>query len=268
MPFRVFDYFFIVGAEKAGTTSLHKYLVQHPDITSADYKELQYFNREKSYSKGGGHFRSFFPVFSKAKFAVDATPAYMINNLVAQRIFDSHPGSKIIIVLREPSSRALSAFNMYQQAINEPSFTKYLVDADPCFIKFYKPLIEGKVKAELKYFLDYEIELIKQKENGDPVLIRCGIYGPQIERYIKLFGEKNVLILFSDDLRDQPASTTNLVCDFLGLEPLVSAKFPLQHVREYVVGKSDKKMIRQYAGYLFDQDKRVLIERYGLKVPW
>ena len=54
---------FIVGAQKAGTTSLHAYLIQHQKIVEGDSKELAFFHKDAVYAKGVDYYRARFPIY-------------------------------------------------------------------------------------------------------------------------------------------------------------------------------------------------------------
>ncbi len=270
VPQRMFKHFvFIVGAQKAGTSSLHAYLVQHPNITGPSVKEIHFFNQEMNYKKGLPYYLSHFPVINKSKYALDSTPAYLYSSKVPQRIHVFRSNAKIIIVLREPVSRAYSAFNMYRQAVGSKYFKASLSSANDTTKAFYMPIAEGKIIPDIDYFLDREQRILAGEETGDePALIRRGIYGPQIKRYLDLFGPENVLILFSEDLRRKTLSTVNQVFDFLGLSYLDDIELESKHVREYSSDPAAKEKIQAFAANLFNRDKQELLEKYHLPVPW
>jgi len=260
---------YIVGAQKAGTTSLHSFLACHPDIAGASGKEAHFFDVESAYEKGEEYYSSFFASPHPAKYALDSTPAYLYYAKAPERIHAFSPDAKIVILLREPVSRAFSAFNMYKQAVGNAWFASQLVDANPDAKTFFMPIAEGNVSPDIDYFLDYELSIMNGEREGDePALIRRGIYAPQIEQYANLFGLENILILFSDDMRNNTKETLQKVFSFIGIEPCDSIDFSPKHVREYTVSESGKDRIQQVAGDFFAKDKQMLIDDYNLDVPW
>jgi len=260
---------FIVGAQKSGTTSLHKYLSQHKKITTSRIKELHFFNKDENYLKGLDYYLSHFPLFASDSCWLDSTPAYLYNELTPQRIYSFMPGAKIIIVLREPVSRAFSAYNMYKQAVAKPFFQEYLKTSNKASKDFFMPIARGELDPSLEYFLEFEMGIINRgKVLEEPALIRRGIYVPQIQRYVSLFGRENVMILFSNDLKNNTHEVVNRVLNFVGLDKMESLDTKAQHVREYKVDISGKGLIRNCAGHFFEKDKQELIERFDLEVPW
>lgn len=260
---------FVVGAQKAGTTALHSYLVKHPMIFRGADKELAFFNRDAVYKKGNRYYRVQFPAHPGGTHALDSTPEYLYQKNSAQRIYNYRKDSKIIMLLREPVSRAFSAFTMYQQVCPSQKFEDRLQIANADAKAFYMPLADGSIKPSINYFLDREMAIIRGEVEGEePALIRRGIYAPQLERFIRLFGRDNVLVLFSDDLKREPAQTVNRILDFIGLDHLTRDEYPLRHVREYTSDTSAKDEIRRCASALFEKDKQELRDIYGLVVPW
>ena len=226
MPHNRFsNYIFVVGAQKGGTTALHSFLVQHPSIVGGSRKELHFFNRENVYAKGLPYYVSHYPVFSRGKYALDSTPAYLYSTEAPERIHAFSPEAKIIILLREPISRAFSAFNMYKQLVGSKSFQFNLLNAERRSKSFFMPIAKGEIDPNIDYFLDRELAMIRDNvEGGEPALIRRGIYAMQIQRYLEFFGSTNVLILFSDSLREETKGTVNQAFSFLNLEPMSDLK--------------------------------------------
>lgn len=261
---------FIVGAQKAGTSSLHSYLSMHPSICIGQTKELHFFNREINYSKGLAYYRALFPMVTSARYALDATPAYMHNINSANRIYAFNPESKIIILLREPISRAFSAYNMYQQLRGNLGYLQELTTyLDEESKSFFLPFAEGRIAPDIRYFLDREKAILEGRAEGEePALLRRGVYAPQVGRFISLFGRNNVMVIFSDELKGRTDHTVNSVLEFLGLAPVTGVDYRLRHVRNYSIESADRDLIVEYAGDMFEKDKQDLIQDIGLNVPW
>lgn len=260
---------FIVGAQKAGTTALHTYLESHPGILSGDEKELAFFNREVMYKRGLGYFRSYFPAQANGRYLMDSTPGYLYYKYCPQRIYDAFPNSKIVILLREPVARSFSGFNMYQQEFYDESFRARITTENREWREFMTNAFRSNEKLDISTFIKKEMEIIESGEEcEEPSLIRRSIYSPQIERYIQRFGNDNVLVIFSEDLKQNTAETVRRVLDFIGLEPLTNRSYPSVHERSYTADSSGKILIKQQAGVLFEKDKQELMEKFGISVPW
>ena len=129
--------FFIVGAPKAGTTSLYFYLEQHPEIFMSAVKETNYFSYEATVKqnlyyneRGINDWEEYLKLFSEAgkkKAIGEASVSYLFYPEVAEAIKAKFPEGKIIIMLRNPVERALSHYNMdYKLGYVKTSFDEIL----------------------------------------------------------------------------------------------------------------------------------------------
>ena len=114
-------FFFIVGAPKAGTTSLHHYLKQHPDVYVPERKEMHFFSQPEVLNtyyeteemvKSSDEYEKHYEDASNEQICGDITPSYLYNNNAANRIYSFSPEAKIIIILRDPVERAISHYLM------------------------------------------------------------------------------------------------------------------------------------------------------------
>src|ERR1700733_8619605 len=122
---------FIVGAAKCGTTSLYEYLNQHPEIYMCPVKEPHFFSNKvenlnkdlyrapepgKKYHtkviKDIDVYTSLFDDGAAYKIRGEASPSYLWDSDVAQKLYQYNPNAKIIIILRDPIDRLVSAYQM------------------------------------------------------------------------------------------------------------------------------------------------------------
>src|SRR4051812_21310479 len=106
--------FIIIGTQKSGTTSLHYYLDQHPDMRGSKPKELHYFDRRVHSGESLVEYESAFRSFCK-KIHFESTPYYIYQPGALELIKESYPEIRLITVLRDPVKRAFSAWNHYRQ---------------------------------------------------------------------------------------------------------------------------------------------------------
>lgn len=218
--------FIIVGAQKSGTTSLHYYLDQHPDITGSQPKEVRYFDRDENYYHRDQNWyeKAFIDIkrpFKGGHF-FEATPEYLYRKSVPERIYNYDPNMKIIILLREPVARAYSSWNMYKSFPSRPSglpkvfYSGYYEDKDN---NIMKELYSSNTFPSFELCVESEMKKIKlNSELEEPSFLRRGIYLPQIKRYHKYFGRGQVLILGFKDLIQYQEKTLNEILDFLGIQ--------------------------------------------------
>jgi hypothetical protein len=204
--------FFIVGAQKAGTTSLYHYLAQHPQIYMSPVKEPRFFSHEinadgevveKSFGdpvrRKASRFSSvheYRALFREAKneMAVgEATPLYIYVPGTAERIQRYVPEARIIALLRNPADRAYSAFLNARRYGGEPltDFARALREE------------EERILNDWHYVFHYR---------------NAGRYYEQIQRYYELFGREQVGVWLYEDLKSDPAGITRSVLQFLEVD--------------------------------------------------
>ena len=208
--------FLIVGAQKAGTSSLYYYLSQHPQILPAKKKEVHFFDHRFD---RGLHFylNSFFPrkreranLSKKLDLPVitgEASPYYLYHPLCANRIKATLPRVKIIILLRNPITRA---FSHYQQEISRGRETVSFAEA----IQNEKKQIEIESKKVRNG--NYNSEFHQHKSFVDR-----GIYYPQVKKYYDLFGKDRVLVINSEKFFSELDLIYGKVLNFLDIEPFM-----------------------------------------------
>jgi len=103
--------FLIIGAQKCGTTSLYRYLIQHPQIEPAIKKEIHYF--DLNYNKPIQWYLNQFPALKTQSDRItgEATPYYIFHPHAPYRIKEHMPDAKIIVLLRNPVDRAYSHYH-------------------------------------------------------------------------------------------------------------------------------------------------------------
>jgi len=162
--------FLIIGAHKAGTSSLAQYLRGHPDVYIPELKEARFFafdqNNPDHLKKG----RRIFPVqteeeylrlFSGAKgekAVGEATPEYLNSRFAAERIRKRIPDVKLIASLRHPVDRSYSSFlmNAREQGVGLADFRAWHPDREELERGFYFP----KFQAYLEYFDRRQIKVV------------------------------------------------------------------------------------------------------------
>lgn len=196
---------FIVGASKAGSTTLWYLLKQHSQIFLPQEelkKEPCFFS--PSGNLGNYDLKKYLDLYKGARpdqqYLGDASTAYLTDPESAKLIHACSPNAKIIVILRNPVDRAYSLYNWMCQEGYEwaPTFEKGLKLEKWRKKKSMPDILHPNYKANYLYF-------------------ESGCYGKQVKRYIDLFGE-NVLVLVFKDLKQNPTETLNKIYDFLGIE--------------------------------------------------
>jgi hypothetical protein len=98
--------FVIVGVQRAGTSSLFRYLNAHPQVRRPLRKEIDYFSLE--HQSGPRWYRAHFPVRGAGAQSYDNTPQYFVHPLAHERAGALLPDARIVVAVRDPIARALS----------------------------------------------------------------------------------------------------------------------------------------------------------------
>lgn len=216
--------FLLLGAQKAGTSSLYTLLKKHPQIMGAIDKEVHFFDRDDHWSKGQRWYESQFASIrmpSSSNLYFEATPDYMYRKGAVQRMHSLYPDLKLIIILREPVSRAYSAWNMFRdfQVSRKrlPALLQsgYLNDRENNLMTMlYEvdqyPSFEEVVELELKW-IEEDVDW------QEPSFIRRGFYMDQIEEVLKYYDRDQLLILSQGELRTKEGKTLDIITRFLDL---------------------------------------------------
>lgn len=175
----------IVGAQKAGTTSLFDYLRLHPQIAVSAEKEVNFFTFR--YSQGLSWYRDIFEPDADARYLLDASPQYLHHDEAPQRIGRDIPDAVLVSVLRDPIDRAISNFRY--------NISRGLQDPAESF---------GDVV---------------RTERGEGIYLKKGQYARQLREFDKFLGAGRMRLVDFDDLKSAPKETTETLCHDLGLDP-------------------------------------------------
>lgn len=190
--------FLIIGAQKSASTYVHKCLEEHPEVTMPN-GEVTVFEDPDYQSNGPDLLKDMYKsnYASQIKKGIKR-PDYLAKKECAQRIFAHSPKAKLIITLRNPLDRAISAYFHYMRM----------------GLLTIKPLNVG-------------MESILKGENQEPKgmdVISYGFYYEQIQNYLYYFDRNQILILFDDEIRLDPLSSMRKVYRFLEIDEFYSPK--------------------------------------------
>jgi hypothetical protein len=204
--------FLILGTQRGGTTSLYRYLAEHPDVRRPLRKEIQYFTLH--HGRGEGWYRSHFP-FSGTTF--EATPYYLFHPQAPARAAACVPDAKLLVLLREPAGRAFSHWQHTRGRGLEPLGFEDALDAEAA-------RVDGEA-ARLASDPSYRSEAHRSWSYATR-----GQYAEQLERWLAVYPREQLLVVRSEDLYERPAETHARVLEFLGL-PVVTLHQYARHTR-------------------------------------
>ncbi|MFY9587152.1 MAG: sulfotransferase [Actinomycetota bacterium] len=196
--------FFVIGAQKAGTTSLYHYLRSHPQIFLTDTKELNFFIEERNWGRGLDWYADQFAAAKPGQISGEVNPEYTAFPAfdgVAGRIAATCPDARLIYLVRHPIQRMRSS---YRHAL---SYNEEYRAIDSAFA------------------------------HNLGLLVRS-LYAMQLERYLQHFPRERILIVTTESLRDRRNETLATILAFLGADPEV----PLGGL-EQTYNRSDQRRV-------------------------
>jgi hypothetical protein len=257
--FRMKPKFIIIGAQKAGTTSLYHLLCQHPRVKPARKKELHYF--DTNYHRGQRWYEAMFPFAvpflnhrfgGLKKITGEASPYYMFHPRAISRLARTLPDAKLIVLLRNPVERAYSHYHHETKNKNE-------------ILSFEEALAKEKdrVRSEAEKLLqDRQYRSLKHRRFS---YLSRGIYADQLEVVFRFFARKQVLILKSRDYLTNPEQVLRQACSFLGIPEWQPKAFPRLNEGHYAGMREDTK--RFLENYFRDHNQR-LYQFVGRDFGW
>ena len=196
--------FLVIGAQRAGTTSLWRHLQSHPDIYVPPSKEAPFFSHDEPFGRGlEWYLGEFFSDAAPGQRWGTVSPHYMMGSpgtdvaQVARRIRDTVPDAKLIAILRDPIERAQSHHRMVVHRGREQR----------SFEQAARELLEPEMLRRAR----------EEPPNVQPYLVQ-GEYGRILSAYLALFPREQLHVLTTQELREAPGETMRAVFAFLDVD--------------------------------------------------
>lgn len=190
----------VIGAQKAGTTTLHDWLIQQPDVCLPSIKETHFFNLDERYYQGIDWYLQQFPECKKGDVVGEICPAYLFFEGVPLRIKKDIDSPRFIIIFRDPIDRAWSHYLMSLGRGHETL-----------------PFIEALMAEEKRLLADDNRFALFHHS-----YIARGKYSEQVKRYKRVFPASEFLYIKFNDLFSEKEGfeTYNKICRFIGIKSL------------------------------------------------
>lgn len=210
-------HFFILGAAKAGTTSLHAWLEQHPGVQMSDPKEPFFFEAE--YERGLDYYHaSYFRGADGQRWLGDARHRNLYFPYVPARLRALCPEARLIAVLRNPVDRAYAHWWHWYRLGREPLAFRAAIEADAARIR------AGVFVASPAEIADYARRLDGDGMGPHRTYLDSGYYAEQLQRYLDLFGRERLKVILFEDMIADPRRVFAETCAFLGLDPAAAGQ--------------------------------------------
>ncbi len=211
--------FIVIGAQKAGTTTLFEYLRHHPEVSLPTGKEAPFFSRDQIYARGWSAYMenlsSHGGLLDPALKWGTVTPQYMAGGVlytvgeadagggndertVPTRMHERLPDVRLIAILRDPVERALSHHRMLVRRGDESRSFDEAIDA----------LLDAEALAEAR-----------RRPQDTTGYVTRGEYGRILAGYLDVFAREQLLVVFTDELEHEPAQLLRRIQAFIGVSP-------------------------------------------------
>ena len=229
---------FIVGQPKSGTTALHQFLGQHPEIYMSSVKEPHFFcsdfhlESDRAYGKkrffdfrSESAYLQLFNRAGKAKVIGESSTNYLYSQVAAEKIHNFNPDAKIIIILREPAKFLYSLHSHYVKFTeeNEPDFlTALALESDRKQEKASSP----RVTTPSYLYYSQRVQ-----------------YYQQVKRYYDRFEPKQIKVVLFEEFKSDNERIYREILEFLGVDPNFTPEYGTVNANKEVKFKAINNLV-------------------------
>ncbi|MGH9027014.1 MAG: sulfotransferase family protein [Acidimicrobiia bacterium] len=248
--------FLILGAQRAGTSSLYRNLSEHPQVIPAQRKEVHFFDYQ--YDRGPDWYRARFPLDAQRNAVArgvggpavtgEASPSYLFHPLVPPRVAGLLPDAKLVAILRDPVDRAISAYHHLVARGHERRSMEEAFAADES--RVVPPPADPAWDRRASELLRF-------------AYLGRGRYAEQLERWHDSFAD--VLVIETSALTAGPGDGFDRVVAHLGMEPWRPESFTELHRGSY--SATEEPVRHRLAEYFAPHNER-LFALLGTEFDW
>ncbi|XP_041360182.1 heparan sulfate glucosamine 3-O-sulfotransferase 1-like [Gigantopelta aegis] len=216
----------LIGVSKAGTSALLFFLNMHPKIRISQ-KEVHYFDLMQYYDQGLKWYKEQMPPSYADQITIEKTPSYFVSFKVPSRIHRTDSSMKLMVIVREPVSRAISQYLLMRKRSDRhnlpfPSFESLAINP-----------LTGNVNRTFK-------------------AVRSSVYYDYMFHWLQYFPRDQILIVDGDNFRKVPWEEISKVESFLGVDHLLSKEQfvwnDVKHFYCYMMDSGEKNCLPEYKG--------------------
>lgn len=240
----------IIGAMKCGTSSLHNYLAQHPQVIPPLRKEVHFF--DMNYGRGESWYRANFGRAGEPGLNFESSPYYLYHPLAPERASRLVPQARLIVLVRDPVRRAYSHYWHERDKGREKLSFEDAVAAEP-----------DRLGIDAERLARGEIERSAAHQHFS--YLGRGRYAEQIERWLRFYPRERLLCLRFEDLAADPLAVLNQSLACLGLPAMASARLEARNTRKYPpITPGTAERLKLY----FEPHNRALEALLGRPLGW
>lgn len=218
----------LIGAQKCATTSVYNWIAQHPEICGpSTLKDYSYFIKDSFFNEGIDLFKKDYleAGYSDQKIIMHGCVHYIYFKKAIDRIYDYDPHVKLLLVLRNPVERAISAFR-YAKKMNIED-----LDFETALEKESERLVGSlSEKSELTY-------------------VSHSKYGEQLEYLLGKFSKEQLCVVLYEDVKERPEKAVSDIFDFLEVDTDYSPNFSVLNKTGKIKFKFLQKIVYSQNNY-------------------
>lgn len=195
--------FLVIGAGRAGTTSLHRYLARHPDVFLPKTKAPSHWyavgrpgvhDLPASFVRSETAYRALFADSERAQVCGEVSPVYLAATDVAAKAVERMPDIRVVAILRHPVDRVYARWVARRR--------------------------DGlEAQSTFEALIDAEAATLEQVEDAHATYLAGGIVSPMLHTWFDLIPADRRLVLWFEDFARDTAGVMRTVCDFIGVNP-------------------------------------------------
>ena len=228
--------FFIIGAQKSASTFVQQVLAEHPEVLllpgEVPFFETHAYDRAKIKD-----FEKLFDNVTTERAIGLKRPNYLANPEVPERIYKHYPNAKLILVIRNPIERAVSAYYHYMAL-------KYIPMAD--------------IETGMTKIINNEYKSTYPKAHE---IIDFGFYHKYLMNYLRFFEMSQVHIILYDEIKKSPLEEIKKICNFLEINSNYVPQSLYQKPQAVVYSLPNLRLLRirrdlekKYLRHIYNED--------------
>ncbi|KAK0174818.1 hypothetical protein PV327_010545 [Microctonus hyperodae] len=243
----------IIGVRKCGTRALLEMLFLHPQIQKAA-GEVHFFDRDENYEKGLEWYRKKMPYSLNGQITIEKSPSYFVTPEVPERIHAMNASVKLLLIVREPVTRAISDYTQLRTRAVTPSTASSsgmsTTMATVTTIEEESPQRPSQQQQSGRTFEELVLHPNGTiNESYRPITI--SLYHNYMYRWLEVFSRDQILIVNGDQLIEDPVPQLKRIETFLHLEPRIGRhNFYFNHTKGFYCLRNDTadKCLRESKG--------------------
>lgn len=216
---------FLIGIQKAGTTTLNDWISQHPQVYAYNsLKDIPLFVKFPQPEQLNKRLLLETPAYDKEQLVFHSAVNYIFYPSLLKKIADKQPSAKLVLIVRNPVARAISSYFYFRKMMRE----------------------NRDIETAFNYQPKNNLEITR--DNNDFTYIEHGFYYDQVKTCLEYFPKEQLLVLDYDDLKNNAEQLLQKVFSFLNVDENFKPNLEAKNVTGELKSKMLQKGILKKSG--------------------